>query len=278
MASIPEWFFVMSLGLFGLLFGSLANVVIWRVPRGESIVAPGSHCPSCGHAIRWYDNIPVLSWLILGARCRDCGSRIPIRYPAVELLSGVLWLIAALLWGMSIRTIFGVALFYMLMILTFIDLDHLRLPNPVVASLAGVGILGVALAKLAQVDAVPILLGRGLMSDPLLYAAAGIAFGGGTSALMAGVYALVRRSAGLGMGDIKLLSVLGLFFGPYVLMVLFVGSILGAVVGVIMTIGRRESGEAARVPFGPFLAAGGVVVAAWGPAIWTWYLQLARIA
>ncbi|PKQ38887.1 MAG: prepilin peptidase [Actinobacteria bacterium HGW-Actinobacteria-1] len=276
MESIPIWFFLMSTGLFGLLFGSLANVIIWRVPRGESIVSPGSHCPGCGTPIRWYDNIPVASWVILGARCRECGGRISARYPIVEATSGLLWLAAAARWGMSARTLFGIGLFYLLLILTLIDLDHMRLPNAIVAALGVVGVVGVLFAQLTGVPAVPLFIGRGLLSAPMPYAASGIVIGGGISAAIAGAYALIRKSAGLGMGDIKLLAVLGLFFGPYVLMVLMVASILGAVVGVAVLRRHKGAGQA-RVPFGPFLASGALLVALWGPVVLDWYLRLAGV-
>ncbi len=277
MAAIPQWFFLTSVGLFGLLFGSLANVIIWRVPRGESIVAPGSHCPACGTAINWYDNIPVLSWIVLGARCRECGVRISARYPVVEALSGMLWLLAAVLWGMTLRTVFGVSLFYLLLVLTCIDLDHLRLPNVIVGALGGLGLVGVVLSQLLGVGVVPLLEAAGWLQNPFVYAGVGLAIGLGVSVLMAGGYALVRGKAGLGMGDIKLLAVLGIFFGPYVLMVLMFGSILGAIIGIAL--GRAKSGgEPARIPFGPFLAGAAVIVAAWGPAIWTWYLGLVGLS
>jgi leader peptidase (prepilin peptidase)/N-methyltransferase len=276
-ALIPEWYFHLSVGLFGLLFGSLANVIIWRVPRGESIVSPGSHCPSCGREIRWFDNVPVLSWLVLRARCRDCGSRISVRYPVVEVISGLLWLLAALLWGMTFRTAFGIALFYLLLVLTYIDLDHLRLPNPIVATLAGVGLVGTVASQLTGRPILPLFEGAGLLASPAAYAAVGVLIGLGVSALMAGSYALIRKTAGLGMGDIKLLAVLGIFYGPYVLMVLLFGSIIGSVIGGVLMIGKKDSGEPARVPFGPFLAIASLVVAAWGPAIWAWYMGIARL-
>lgn len=276
-AAVPQWFFLTAVGLFGLLFGSLANVIIWRVPRGESIVSPGSHCPACGTAIRWYDNVPVLSWVVLRARCRECGTRISARYPIVEALSAILWLVAAVLWGMSIRTVFGVCLFYLLLVLTYIDIDHLRLPNALVATLAGVGVIGVAVAQWGGTPAVPFFTGGGVIASPFGSATVGLLIGVGVSVAMAGGYALVRKSAGLGMGDIKLLGVLGIYFGPYVLMVLMVGSILGAVTG-LLTLRQHAEGAAARIPFGPFLAVAAVIVAAWGPSIWNWYVGLAGLS
>lgn len=271
-----EWVGPVVLGLYGLLFGSLANVIIWRVPRRESIVSPGSHCPKCDSAIAWYDNIPVLSWMLLRARCRKCGAPISARYPVVELLSGALWLLAALRWGMSVRTGFGIALFYLLLVLTYIDLDHMRLPNAIVGALAVAGALGVVTAQVSGTAALPLFEGAGVLASPLAYAGVGLLIGGGLSALMAGTYALVRKKAGLGMGDIKLLAVLGLYFGPYVLMVLMFASVFGAVVGLAAPRLNKDGGPA-RIPFGPFLAGGAVVVALWGPAVWHWYLGIAGL-
>ncbi len=276
MAGIPTWFFFLSAGLFGLLFGSLANVIIWRVPRDESIVSPGSHCPQCGAPIQWYDNVPVISWVLLRARCRECGGRISVRYPAVEAASCALWLAAAMHWGMSLRTVFGIGLFYLLLILTLIDLDHMRLPNSIVAALAVLGVVGVLVAQFSRESAVPFFSGTGILGSPAGYAAMGVFIGGGVSAAMAGTYALIRKTAGLGMGDIKLLAVLGLYFGPYVLMVLMFGSIFGALVGVV-SMRLSKDGGPAKIPLGPFLTAGAVVVALWGPAVWHWYLGIAGL-
>ncbi len=268
-------FWLVCLGLYGLLFGSLANVIIWRVPRGESIVTPGSHCPACAAAIRWYDNIPVVSWVFLRARCRACGSRISARYPLVETLSGALWVLAGLAFGMTPRMGFAVAFFYLLLVLTFIDLDHLRLPNGLVAVLAGVGVLGIVLSSLRVVSGLPLvpLPAGGLFASPIAYAALGILLGAGVSGLIAALYSLARGAVGLGMGDMKLLGAMGLFLGPYSLMVLVVGSVLGTI-GSLVLIARGAEASKTRIPFGPFLAAAAVLVTLAGPALWSWYVGL----
>jgi leader peptidase (prepilin peptidase)/N-methyltransferase len=277
-AELPEWFFLTAVGLFGLLFGSMANVIIWRVPRGESIVSPGSHCPACGAAIRWYDNVPVVAWIRLHGRCRDCAAPISGRYPLVEAFSGVLWVSGALLWGMTARAAFGIALFYLLMLLTFVDLDTFRLPNVLVGALVGVGSIGVALAQFTGAEVVPLmpLPETGLFMQPAAYAALGIVLGAGTSGLIGSAYAAVRGSAGMGMGDIKLLGALGIFLGPYVLMALVIGSIFGAVSSVFLIKDRAEV-PTTRIPFGPFLAVATVVVCRVGVDLWTWYAHLIRL-
>jgi leader peptidase (prepilin peptidase)/N-methyltransferase len=265
--------------LFGALFGSFANVVIWRVPRGESIAHPGSHCPSCGTPIAWYDNIPVLSWLLLlRARCRVCDAPIAVRYPAVELASAALFAVAAASFGVSGRAVVAAAVFWLLLVLAMIDIDHLRLPNPLVALLAALGLAAAAASQFAGVLLGPLTYQQGAVAGPgpLASALLGGVLGAGLSGAMAALYGLIRKKSGLGMGDVKLLGALGLVLGPYVLVSLFLGSLIGMVVGVAGSRSIRLSER--RIPFGPWLAAGAVVTAVLGPALWEWYLHLVGLA
>lgn len=256
--------------MFGLLFGSFANVVIWRFPRRESLSFPPSHCPVCESGIAPYDNIPVLSWLLLRGKCRSCGAPIAIRYPLVELLSAILWLLAGWRFGMTLQTPAAVALFYLLLILAFIDLDTMRLPNPLVAGLAGAGVLGVVVSSVGY-PCVPLTpLGPGVLSTPFGAAAAGAIACGGLPLLISTVYAKLRGRDGFGMGDVKLLAALGVFLGLYGLLVYFVGSLFAVVFGLAR--GGRDGGF--KFPFGPFLAIGAVVVALFGPQMWDWYRTL----
>jgi len=271
-------FYLICLGAFGLLFGSFANVLIWRVPRGESIVSPPSHCPHCDHDIRWYDNVPVLSWLLLRGRCRDCGAPISVRYPVIELVSGGLWVLAGLVWGLSPATPLAIAFLYLLLVLSAIDLDTRRLPTPLVGALA----IGAAVAAVAaQVTGLPFgpLVGvavSGWLSHPVPAAAVGFAAGAGTSMLIAMLYRALRGVDGLGFGDVRLLGAMGLVLGPYVLLAYALGNILGVLVAVPQTVLARKGGplSARSIPFGPFLALAGVLTALWGPAMWSWYLGL----
>ncbi|MDZ4064999.1 MAG: prepilin peptidase [Coriobacteriia bacterium] len=267
-----------ALALFGLAFGSFANVVIWRFPRGESLSEPGSHCPVCGHPVRWYDNVPLVSWGILRARCRDCGSRISFRYPLVELASAVLWVLAAVRFGFTPRTVACVVLFYFLLLLTFIDIDTMRLPNLLVGALAVTGVVFVAASAVSHAAIAPLLwTGSGPGSSPIVAAAAGIAFGAGPSLGIALLYEVVRKRQGFGMGDVKLLAALGIYLGPYSLMTLVIGSFIGAVWGVGASV-RSGQGASAKIPFGPFLAAGAVLTVMFGPSLWVWYIQVAGLA
>jgi leader peptidase (prepilin peptidase)/N-methyltransferase len=265
---------LVALAGFGLVFGSFANVIIWRLPRGESLSTPGSHCPRCGHPVRWFDNVPVVSWLALRGRCRDCGEPISPRYPLVEALSGTLWLASGLRFGISWETAACVFLFYMLLVLSFIDLDTYRLPNPLVGAVACVGAIGALVAQLSGTQLVPLVGGAstGFMSAPAMASVVGAVIGAGITAAIAGVYAAVRGRTGMGAGDVKLLGAIGLFTGPYVLMTLVLGSVVGSVVGVVAAVRSREPLGTQRIPFGPFLALGCVLTVLFGPALWSWYL------
>lgn len=276
MAEVPRWFTVMSFALFGLLFGSFANVVIWRLPRSESLSSPGSHCPVCEAPIRWYDNVPVVSWLVLGGRCRDCRTPIAVRYPLVEALSSILFAVAALTWDPVIRAVTGAAFFWFLLVLSAIDLDTLRLPNPLVAALGLVGALGLAAGLITGTPVAPLVARATDAMHPAVSAALGAAIGAGVSGGIALLYRLVRGARGLGMGDIKFLGVLGVFLGPLVLLALFIGSLLGSLAGLFTS--RGEDGSRARIPFGPWLAVGAFVTALAGRGLLAWYLQLTGIA
>jgi leader peptidase (prepilin peptidase)/N-methyltransferase len=276
--ALPEWFWLTALFLFGLVFGSFGNVVIWRLPRGESLSKPPSHCPKCNTPIRWYDNVPVFSWIVLGGKCRDCKASISPRYPAVELLCGVLWVAAGWRFGETWTALAAALFFYLLVLLAFIDWDTMRLPNSLVALMFGTGLLGALVSQFAGVRVTPLLdsAAAGPLSEPLLAALAGAAAAAGIVLLIGLVYSAVRGGQGYGMGDVKLLAAMGVYLGLYSLMALFLGTLIGAVYGVIAARGTTEGGRH-RFPFGPFLAIGGVLAALAGPAIWAWYAGLARI-
>jgi leader peptidase (prepilin peptidase)/N-methyltransferase len=252
-------FTVMACAVLGLAVGSFLNVVIWRVPRKESVVRPPSHCPECGTAIAPYDNVPVVSWVVLRGRCRHCGARIALRYPLVELGAAVLF--AAMgarfagSWALPAYLLFAASL----LALSAIDLEHYLLPDRIVypVAVASIALLGVA--GLGDGDGAA-------FTRALLGAAA--AFG----ALFA-IHLVSPR--GMGFGDVKLSFVLGLFLGwlgwGEVALGLFLGFFYGAVVGVALIAAHLRSRKD-HVPFGPFLAAGAVTVVLWGGPILDWYL------
>jgi len=237
----------------GLVAGSFFNVVIARLPRHESLVRPGSRCPHCGHPVRPYDNVPVFSWLILRGRCRDCGEPISARYPLVELVTAALFAAAVIDTGANEHVWLGLALVSVLVPVAFIDLDHRIIPNAIV--------LPGAVAAIAIVAATePSELSEHLIADA---AAAGF--------LLLAVLAYPR---GMGMGDVKLAGVLGLYLGRSVGPAMLFALLLGTIVGVVI-IARKGAAEGRKtaVPFGPFLALGGLVGLFFGPDIVDWYLD-----
>lgn len=244
--------------LFGLAIGSFLNVVIWRVPRKLSVVRPPSACPGCGEPIRPMDNIPVLSWLLLRARCRHCGEPIAARYPLVELAGGVLFAAAAIRFGWSWELPAFLVFFAALLALSVIDLDHYILPNRILlpTTVAAVPLLGLAAAGEGDWEAFLRGLGGGL-----------VAFGG------LFVIALISPR-GMGMGDVKLSFVLGLHLGwlgwGEVFLGLFLSFLLGALIGVAL-IGLKVKSRKDVIPFGPFLALGTVLTVLWGEPILRWY-------
>lgn len=277
---MPPYFtsYLVCLGAFGLLFGSFANVLIWRVPRGESIVSPPSHCTKCGHDIRWYDNVPVFSWLLLRGGCRDCGAPISPRYPVIELASGALWVAAGWVWGITPAAPLAIVFLYMLLVLSAIDIDTRRLPTPLVAVVGGAGLAAAVAAQLTGLPFGPLIgiAATGWLSHPLAASLVGFAAGAGTSIAIALLYRAVRGRDGLGFGDVRLLGAMGLVLGPFVLLAYALGNIIGVLVSVPhMLLSTSEGPLSSRsIPFGPFLAVGGVITALWGPAIWVWYLGL----
>ena len=231
----PEIFFVAALGL---MVGSFLNVVIHRVPAGESIVSPGSRCPSCGTAVAAYDNVPVLSWVVLRGSCRSCGTSISARYPFVELLTGAAFAALAAVGGIDDGLALSLPFAAVLVAVAFIDLDHRIIPNRILAPAAVYAPLAAAVARPEDL--------------PELLIAGGAAF----AALLA--MALIHP-AGMGMGDVKLAGVMGLYLGVAVVPALLVAFLAGSVVGLVMI--AREGAQARKkgVPFGPFLALGGLV-------------------
>jgi leader peptidase (prepilin peptidase)/N-methyltransferase len=275
--ALPEWMWLVSAFLFGLVFGSFGNVVIWRLPRGESLSTPASHCPRCDTPIQWHDNIPVLSWFLLGGRCRSCGAPISARYPLVELASGVLWVLAAWRFGLSWGAPFAILLFYVLLLLAFIDWDTMRLPNSLVLLLFLIGVLGVAVSQVVGLRVVPLLpSGTGFWSQPAYSALLGAVLPSALTLAISLAYSAIRGGQGYGTGDVKLIVTLGLYLGLYSLMTLFFATVIGAVYGVVSA-SRAGEGGRHRFPFGPFIALAAVLVTLVGPQIWSVYEGLLHV-
>lgn len=256
--------------LLGLVVGSFLNVVIARMPEDRSVVWPGSACPSCGTAIKPYDNVPLLAWLWLRGRCRACSSPISVLYPVVELLTGlVAWLVfRRIIEGPQHYDLGHVAAFLVLFLFaclliaqTFIDVRHYIIPDEL--SIYAIP-AGVAAATLLEWLGYSGTLGAVGWQQSVLGALAG---GLGLGSVM-GLYWLVRREEGMGFGDVKLLAMMGAFLGalPAVPFTLFVASVAGAVVGVPLALAKGQ-GLRAALPFGPFLALGGMIWLLHGPEL-----------
>jgi leader peptidase (prepilin peptidase)/N-methyltransferase len=240
-------------GAFGLILGSFLNVVAYRLPRGESLVWPGSRCPSCETPIRSFDNVPVLSWLVLRGRCRSCKTAISARYPVVEAATALLLVAVVLAKGADNDAWLGIAFVLLLVPVTLIDLDHRIIPNKLM--LVGT-VVSIAIVLLTKPDS---------LTEHL------IAAGGAGGFLL---IAALAYPAGMGMGDVKLAGVMGLFLGRAVGPAMFVALIAGSVVGALI-IARKgaKEGRKTAIPFGPYLAFGGLVGLFAGDAIVDWYLD-----
>lgn len=244
--------------VLGAVIGSFLNVCIHRIPAGTSIVFPGSRCPACETPIRWYQNIPVLSYLVLGGKCAQCKTSISRRYPLVEALTGLVFALVLYRFGFHPATLVYWLLGATLIVITFIDLDHQIIPDAI--SLPGIPV-GFACSFL-----IPWIS----WTDSLL----GILIGGGSLFLVAAAYELLTKKEGMGGGDIKLLAMLGAFLGwQAVLPIIFFSSFAGSLVGVPLMLIKRSDGKLA-IPFGPFLAAGALFHLLWGMQLLRWYLSL----
>ena len=269
----------------GACIASFLNVCIWRLPRNESVVRPASHCPNCNAMIKWYQNVPILSYLALGGKCANCRKPISMRYTIVELLGGILFFAAYLQWAMPVAfgdlpiagmhplQSFGCVPVYWLvfsgLILgSFIDLAHFYLPDRV--TIGGM-LLGVPASVL-----LPELQLERTWLDALSWSVAGLAFGFFFLWGMGALFSKLFKKDALGFGDVKLMGAVGAFFGPTaVIFVLIVSSLVGSVVGIgLMLKGRARLGGFTAVPYGPFIAVAVLVWMFWGPGLVSSYIAL----
>ena len=245
------------LGLCGAAFGSFVNVLAYRLPRRESIVKPRSRCPGCGTTIRSYDNVPIVSWLLLRGRCRDCGMRISVRYPLVEAVTAALFVVLGLKFGREAALWPALALAVTLVAAAATDLEERIIPNRLMAA-------GAVLALVLWTVADPSRLPENLI--------AGAAAGGFL------LIAALAYPAGMGMGDVKLAAVMGLFLGRSVGPALFVGFAAGALAGMAIMAARGAAARKQGVPFAPFLALGGIVGLLFGSGLIDWYVDVAGLS
>ena len=246
--------------VFGAVVGSFLNVCIYRMPLDQSVVSPGSRCVGCGTAIRWYDNIPVISWLLLRGRCRFCQAPFSFRYPLVELITAVLSLLLFMKYGLSPS--YGVMFLFCaaLIVITFIDFDHQIIPDEL--SLPGI-VLG--------------FLSSFFLPEPgWISSLLGAVAGWGSLALIFYGYLWLTGREGMGGGDAKLLAMMGAFLGLQAIpFIIFASSLVGSVAGLsIMAVQRKDRHLA--IPFGPYLALGALLYIFVGPQLIQWYLQLGK--
>ena len=240
--------------LAGLCVGSFLNVVIYRLPRGQSLVSPRSRCRHCGYSLRWYDNVPVLSWLWLRGRCRQCGAAVSWQYPVVELVTAALFVVVVWMTPPGALLASRLLLVCILIALFGIDLEHQILPNSI--TLPGI-VIGLVFSMVAPPG----------VRDALV----GAALGGGILYAIAAGYYLWRREEGMGMGDVKMLGMIGAFLGwQAVLVTLVVASFSGAIIGVILMTAQKGNMKFA-LPFGTFLALGALFAMLAGDPVIAWY-------
>ncbi len=257
---MPEILITVYITVVGTCIGSFLNVCIYRLPVSESIVFPKSKCPKCSQPIRWYDNIPVLSYIMLRGRCRECRVRIPVRYTVVEITTGLCALAVYKSYGLTLPAICYFIFIAALIVVIFIDIDHKIIPNTI--TLPGIPIC--------------FLLSFGIPDVTWKASLIGILAGGGSLFLVAKGYQIVTHKDGMGGGDIKLLAMMGAFIGwQGVLFTIYVSSILGTVVGVIVMIAAGKNFKYA-IPFGPFLSIGAITYIFFGDAVTQWYFHTLR--
>jgi len=250
----PYWLELLIVTLFGLCIGSFLNVCAYRIPLGKSIVRPGSRCTSCGRMLSWFDNLPVLSWVVLGGRCRTCKQPVSWQYPLVEIVTSLVFVVTYLTYGLTLLSLVRVAFGCALIVLFVTDLHHKILPN--VITLPGI-VVGFVCS---------FFLPPGWVSSLI-----GLIVGGGFLFAIAEAYYRFRGQEGLGMGDVKLLAMIGAFLGwKLVLLTLVFASFTGSLAGGLLIASGRGSMKYA-LPFGTFLAVGALLASTWGDPIADWY-------
>ena len=253
---------LIAVTLFGLLVGSFLNVCIYRIPQSKSIMFPGSMCSNCGQPVRFYDNVPVLSYFILGGKCRNCKAPFSFRYPMVELLTGLMALAVTMKYGLTVESLIYFIFICSLLVITFIDIDHQIIPD--IISLPGIPICFLMAFALPTTS----------YMDTLINSVLGILIGGGTLLAVGWLYMLATKKEGMGGGDIKLLAMMGALIGwKGIFFTVFVSSAVGSVVGIIVMM-RMKKGMKLAIPFGPFLSIGAISYIFFGEKIIYWYLNM----
>jgi leader peptidase (prepilin peptidase)/N-methyltransferase len=256
----PEILYFIGIFIFGTAIGSFLNVVIYRLPREKSIVHPPSSCPNCGYKIKWYENIPVISYLFLKGKCKNCNTSISVRYPLVEFLTGILFSFSYLKYGISIDLIFSFIFLSLIIALSFIDFDFKIIPDEINL----IGFISGLIYSFFRTD------------FSLIDALIGAIIGAGFLWIIAFLYLKLRGIEGLGMGDVKLLAFFGTYLGWFgSLFVIFFGSLIGAIFGITSAyLTKTENKAVYEIPFGPFLSIAAVIYMFFGEYIKKFYFGL----
>jgi leader peptidase (prepilin peptidase)/N-methyltransferase len=278
---VPLPFIYVAAGIFGAIIGSFLNVVIHRLPREESIILPSSRCPSCGAGIAFYDNVPVLSYVMLGGRCRHCRTHISARYPAVEALTAIVWVAVAWSDGLSLALPFDLAFVTAMIALVFIDAEHMILPNAITYP----GITFALIARLLvpylvgqpHFDDLPMLMngvlqGMPLWAASLIGAFIGALVGGGSLWLMGWTWEKLRGIEAMGLGDVKMMFMVGAYLGwRLTILNIFLGVLSGSLIGIFLMLKQRQKNMQMLLPFGVFLGIGAIGALLFGRQIVEWY-------
>jgi len=242
--------------ILGLIVGSFSNVCIYRIPKSESIIFPASHCPKCRSKIKPVDNIPLLSFILLKGKCRNCKSKISLQYPIVELITGLIYLIIYLTYGLSVQTLIYIILSSALIIIAFIDLNEQIVPD--IISLPGI-VIGFIISFFVSYIS-------------FINSALGVVVGGGIILIIGLAGSVIFKKEAMGGGDVKLAAMIGAFLGwRYIIISLFLGFFLGALAGIVLILSKIKSREDV-VPFGPFIVLGSFITLLWGDKILSWYI------
>lgn len=257
-----DYFITPAVFFLGAAIGSFLNVCIHRLPINKSVVSPPSSCPGCGTRIRFYDNIPIISYLILRGRCRSCGNKISPRYPLVELISGLMALATWIYFGLTVSAIVYFIFICALIVITFIDVDHRIIPNKITLP-------GIPIAFLTSSFLLPEM-------TPL-QALIGLLAGGGSLYVVGLIYSLLTGQEGMGGGDVKLLAMIGALTGiKGVILTVLLSSVIGTLAGLILMAAKGKKDLKFAVPFGPFLALGSIIHIFFGNQLILWYLGFMR--
>lgn len=258
---MSELFIRLSFFVYGLCAGSFLNVCIYRIPQSKSLIKPGSFCPQCKTPIRFYDNIPLVSYIILGGKCRKCKTHISIRYPLIEMANGLLWMFCYMKFNMSAPSFIYPLFLSTLLTITFIDIDHRIIPDKI--SLPGIPVFFICALFIPEIGYKNSLFG--------------ILLGGGSLLLVAEGYSLITKQEGMGGGDIKLLAMIGAMIGwKGVFFTIFAASATGTVIGIAVMLATKNNMKLA-VPFGPFLAFGAAAYVFFGEELINWYFSISGL-